>query len=83
MRIPVFNTLHEAFLYCRDMDASLHERLEAFSEATRYLIPGYQEAVDRMVRRLKAYDVGHAAPRPALSNSEQRASSEQRQSQAL
>ena len=40
MRIPGFNTLEEAFLYCRDMDASLNERLEAFSDATRYLIPG-------------------------------------------
>ena len=44
---PAFANLKEAFLYCRDMDASLNERLEAFSEATRYLIPGYQEAVDR------------------------------------
>ena len=59
-----FNTLQEAFLYCRDMDASLNERLEAFSDATRDLIPGYQEAVDRMVGRLKAYDAGQAAPRP-------------------
>jgi peroxiredoxin len=64
MGIPVFNTLQEAFLYCRDMDASLNERLEAFSEATRYLIPGYQEAVDRMVGRLKAYNAGQAAPKP-------------------
>ena len=54
MNNPAFATLTEAFLYCRDMDASLKERLEAFSEATRYLIPGYQEAVDRMVDRLKA-----------------------------
>ena len=54
MSTPAFATLTEAFLYCRDMDASLNERLEAFSEATRYLIPGYQEAVDRMVDRLKA-----------------------------
>ena len=64
MTIPAFNTLQEAFLYCRDMDASLNERLEAFSDATRYLIPGYQEAVDRMVGQLKAYDAGQAAPRP-------------------
>ena len=59
-----FATIREAFHYCRDMDASLNERLEAFSEATRYLIPGYQEAVDRMVARLKAYDAGQAAPKP-------------------
>src|SRR4051812_7084427 len=64
MSTPAFPSLTEAFLYCRDMDASLNERLEAFSEATRYLIPGYQEAVDRMVGRLKAYDAGQAAPMP-------------------
>ena len=63
MKQPAFATLEEAFRYCRDMDASLNERLEAFSEATRYLIPGYQEAVDRMVGRLKAYDAGQAAPK--------------------
>jgi len=61
---PAFANLTEAFLYCRDMDASLNERLEAFSEATRYLIPGYQEAVDRMVARLQAHDAGQAAPKP-------------------
>jgi len=42
----------------------LNGRLEAFSAATRYLIPGYQEAVDRMVGRLKAHDAGQSAPKP-------------------
>jgi len=64
MKTPVFTTIEEAFLYCRDMDASLSERLDTFSFATRYLIPGYQEAVDRMVSRLKSYDAGQAAPKP-------------------
>ena len=64
MNHPVFATLKEAFLYCRDIDASLQERLEAFSEATRYLIPGYQEAVDRMVDRLMQFDAGQGAPKP-------------------
>jgi len=64
MKTPVFSSIEEAFLYCRDMDSSLSERLDAFSLATRYLIPGYQEAVDRMVSRLKAYDAGQAAPKP-------------------
>src|SRR5262249_5010458 len=64
MTTPAFGSLGEAFLYCRDMDASLSERLDAFSSATRYLNPGYQEAVDRLVRRLKAYDAGKAAPKP-------------------
>ncbi len=64
MKQPAFATLEEAFRHCRDMDASLNERLEAFSEATRYLIPGYQEAVDRMVGRFKSHDAGLNAPRP-------------------
>ena len=64
MTTLAFASLEEAFLYCRDMDASLAQRLDAFSLATRYLIPGYQEAVDRMVNRLKAYDAGQAAPKP-------------------
>jgi hypothetical protein len=64
MKQPAFATLEEAFRHCRDIDASLNERLEAFSEATRYLIPGYQEAVDRMVGRFKSHDAGQSAPRP-------------------
>jgi peroxiredoxin len=64
MTTPAFGSLGEAFLYCRDMDASLSERLDAFSSATRYLNPGYQEAVDRLVSRLKAHDAGQAAPKP-------------------
>jgi peroxiredoxin len=64
MTTPAFTSLGEAFLYCRDMDASLSERLDAFSSATRYLNPGYQEAVDRLVSRLKAHDAGQAAPKP-------------------
>ncbi|HEX2447786.1 MAG TPA: peroxiredoxin-like family protein [Methyloceanibacter sp.] len=64
MKNPAFSSIQEAFLYCRDMDASLEERFEVFSEATRYLIPGYQEAVDRMVQRLKAHDAGRSAPKP-------------------
>ena len=63
MKQPAFATLEEAFRHCRDMDASLNERLEAFSEATRYLIPGYQEAVDRMVDRLKAARSGVKCPK--------------------
>jgi AhpC/TSA family len=58
-----FQTLEEAFLYCRDMDASLAERLEAFSLATRYLLPGYQEAVDSMAGCLKLHEAGRAAPK--------------------
>ena len=59
-----FATVEEAFRYCRDMDASLSERLETFADAARALRPEMQEAVDRMVERLKAYNAGEAAPKP-------------------
>jgi peroxiredoxin len=62
MTTPVFHTLEEAFFYCRDMDASLRDRLETFSAAARILRPAMQEAVDRLVVRLMASDVGNAVP---------------------
>jgi hypothetical protein len=37
MEHPTFATVEEAFLYCRDMDASLGERLETFAEVSRAL----------------------------------------------
>jgi peroxiredoxin len=61
---PTFRSLGEAFIYCRDMDASLAERLDAFNDATRYLLPGYQEAIDRLVARLKSAETGQSAPKP-------------------
>ena len=64
--IPVFHTLEEAFLYCRDMDASLRERLDMFSAEARRLRPAMQDAVDRLVVRLTATDVGAAAPQRRL-----------------
>ena len=60
--IPVFHTLEEAFFYCLDMDASLRERLDMFSAVARRLRPAMQDAVDRLVVRLAATDVGAAAP---------------------
>jgi hypothetical protein len=64
MTNPPFATVQEAFLYCRDMDASLSERLETFANVARTLRPEMQEAVDRMVERLKSSSVGEAAPKP-------------------
>ena len=60
MTTPAFGSLGEAFLYCRDMDASLSERLDAFSSATRYLNPGYQEAVDLLKALQDAQSQGEA-----------------------
>ena len=67
--IPTFQTLADAFSYCRDMDASLAARLDAFNDATRYLLPGYQEAVDRLVARLKSAGTVCGSRQPALSRS--------------
>ena len=56
--------LHDAFIQCRDMDASLAERLQAFADAVRRLGPHFQVAVDDLVTRLKQHDVGENAPKP-------------------
>jgi peroxiredoxin len=61
---PSFTSLEEAFAHCRVMDASLDERLKLFAEASRALRPEVQEAVDRMVERLKASQAGVTAPSP-------------------
>jgi peroxiredoxin len=63
MATPVFQSVDEAFLYCRDMDAPLRARLETFSAAARRLRPAMQEATDRMVERLMATEAGTAAPK--------------------
>ena len=35
MKQMAFATVEEAFVYCRDMEASLSERLDAFAQASR------------------------------------------------
>jgi peroxiredoxin len=61
---PPFATVQEAFLYCRDMDASLGERLETFSNVARELQPDMQGAIDRMAARLMSHSAGENAPKP-------------------
>lgn len=61
---PLSVLLEEAFVQCRDMDASLSERLQAFADAVRRLGPHFQDAVDQLVDRLREYDVGENAPKP-------------------
>jgi len=56
--------LEEAFVQARDMDASLPERLQAFADAVRELGPQFQDAVDRLVARLRENEVGENAPKP-------------------
>jgi peroxiredoxin len=56
--------LRDVFMYCRDADQPLAERLDTYSLAVRNLIPAYAEAIDRLVARLKSTGAGSAAPRP-------------------
>jgi len=46
------------------MDASLSDRLDAYSSAVRKLIPSYADAVDRLVARLATSGAGAVGPQP-------------------
>jgi peroxiredoxin len=56
--------LRDVFLSCRELDASLAERLETYSRAVRELLPAYAAAVERLVGRLTEIGVGANAPQP-------------------
>ena len=55
--------LDEVFERCRDMDASLAERLSMFADAVRAQAPAFSAAVDRLIKRLHDNSAGDAAPR--------------------
>ena len=59
---PLAEALEEAFQHCRDMDASLSERLDSLAQAVRKLSPPFADAVDRLVTRLQKSGVGETAP---------------------
>jgi len=56
-------SLQETFERCRQMDASLAERLAIMADAVRKWWPMGTEAVDRLVRRLQQSGVGQKAPK--------------------
>jgi peroxiredoxin len=56
--------LEEAYVRSRDMDAPLAERLQAFADAVREMGEIFQEAVDKLVARLREHGVGEDAPKP-------------------
>lgn len=56
--------LDEAFERCRDMDASLSERLQALAQTVGQLSPPFAETVDRLILRLRQSDAGATAPQP-------------------
>ena len=64
MTSPQIAALADAFERCRDLDAPLNERLDAYSIAVRKVIPPYADAVDRLVARLSGNGAGASAPRP-------------------
>ncbi|HTO81635.1 MAG TPA: peroxiredoxin-like family protein [Methylomirabilota bacterium] len=61
---PIIEVLEETFEQCRDMDASLNERLQTFAGQVRVVSPPFAEAVDRLVARLQRADAGATAPMP-------------------
>jgi len=56
--------LEDAFVECRDMDASLADRLQAFADAVRDMGEVFQTSVDALVARLREHEVGERAPKP-------------------
>src|SRR5262249_14901218 len=59
---PLAEALEEAFQRCRDLDASLSERLDSLANAVRTLSPPFADAVDRLVTRLQRSGAGETAP---------------------
>jgi len=59
---PLPDAFEEAFRHCRDMEASLGERLDSFARAVRTLSPPFADAVDRLVSRLQKSGAGQNAP---------------------
>ena len=46
MNSASLTALRDAFQHCRDMNASLKERLDSYSLAVRQIIPPYADAVE-------------------------------------
>jgi len=59
---PLAEALEDAFQHCREMDASLSERLDSLAKAVRTLSPPFADAVDRLVTRLQQSGAGKTAP---------------------
>ena len=55
--------LEETFLRCRDLEAPLADRLQAFATEVRRMGPHFAAAVDSLVQRLMESGAGTIAPR--------------------
>lgn len=56
--------LEESTERCRNLDAPLAERLQAFADEVRSLNAEFADTVERMVVRLRAAGAGESAPHP-------------------
>jgi peroxiredoxin len=54
--------LEDVFVRCRNLEAPLADRLQAFADELRRLGPHFGEAVDALVSHLTANDAGSTAP---------------------
>jgi len=59
----VSDLLEEAFVRCRNLEAPLADRLQAFANEVRCLGPHFQAAVDALVGRLGQSNAGVTAPK--------------------
>lgn len=60
----IVEQIEETVLRCREMDASLNERLQVVADTIRRLNPTFASAIDRLIDRLKAGNAGAGAPQP-------------------
>src|SRR6516162_10162869 len=55
--------LEDSFARCRDLEAPLADRLQAFANELRRLVPSFAAAVDTLVSRLAESNAGATAPK--------------------
>ena len=55
--------LEDSFARCRALDAPLADRLQAFADELRRLVPSFAAAVDTLVSRLAESNAGATAPK--------------------
>src|ERR1700688_4912060 len=55
--------LEESFVRCRDLEAPLADRLQAFANELRRLDPRFDAAIDALVSRLAESHAGAPAPK--------------------
>lgn len=55
--------LQQSLIRSRDLDAPLADRLKAFADDLRRLVPNFTASVDALVSRLQENDAGAAAPK--------------------